>query len=113
MSISPIDRAILDLAVEDSYDLLEVQSRVQDLLSVPEEDAMRITQEHVRQLFTDGLLSVWKAQELGGDEEILPPDEAVQALADDSIWVRPEVGFPRVRILATEAGERAYYADPA
>jgi hypothetical protein len=114
MNLSPIHRAILDLAVEDSYDLVEVQARVQDILRERAGgDVSRIVRESVRHLFSEGLLSVWKAQELGGEEELLPKSEAEEALMDDGSWIRPEVGFSRVRVLATEAGERAYYANEA
>ncbi|MDP9350592.1 MAG: hypothetical protein M3P51_03495, partial [Chloroflexota bacterium] len=90
MMPSQIDRAILDLVVEDSYDLMEVVARLRDLLpDESEPEVQQIAQERARQLLTDGLIAVWIVETVGGEEVCLPSHEAEAALAKEGNWLMP------------------------
>jgi hypothetical protein len=111
MTLTTVHRAILDLLVEDSYGLWEIVWRLQDLF--PERSTAEVTsaaREGVQELLDAGLISVWRLQEVGGEELPVPEGEIGSELAKESNWIGPQDNGSQIRILATEAGERAYYA---
>jgi hypothetical protein len=100
----------LDLAVEDSYALSEIVSRIRQTnpgLSAAE--AKRVARATVEEMVKQGYLNVCKLDEPNGVETVLDPIAAIVAVADDLAWPEADRWRPHIRISATDAGKEEYY----
>jgi hypothetical protein len=110
MSETNLQRIILDLAVEDSYALSEVVSRVrQSNASLSLTTARELARRTVQEMLHAGLIVVTRLESPNGPEATLDHDTASQALADDLTWLELKHWRPHVRVVATPAGEEAYH----
>lgn len=107
-----LERTILDLAVEDSYSLPEVISRVRNTRSgLSARAAKEITRRTLEQMLDKGLITVTRLEKPEGDEQDLDYQKAKVALADDLSWVDLQGWRAHPRIAATEVGKKAYYGE--
>lgn len=109
MNESSVKRIILDIAVEDSYALSEIVSRVRHARSgLSAKQAKEVARKTVDELLDAGLIAVIRLESPEGLESSLDPEAAKQALADDLTWLELPHWRPHVRIVATAAGSEAY-----
>ena len=105
-----MQRAILDLAVEDSYSLPELVTRVSGLQADTNRGVVRkLVQACVREMFELGLLEVVHQVIPGGSGVALDRAGSVQSLADDLEWVDGPQWRSHARVVATQAGRDAYH----
>ena len=111
MTLSDVERRILDLAVEDSYALSEIVSRLGDAFpKLASKEVKELTKETIRALYEKGLIEITKLEFPEGPEPAVRQNEALVALADDFNWVQLKHWRPHVRVVATAAGRAAFYA---
>lgn len=114
MTPPAIKRAILDLAVEDSYALPEVLARVSGLLPETRQSTARaVARAAVLDMVGSGLLTVVRQAHPGGPEIVLKSQESVRCLADDLEWVEGDHWRAHCRIVATKEGRETYESNPS
>ena len=105
-------RALLDLVVDDSYGLWEVGERLKQMHpDITVAEVIRLAQTTAMQLLQGGLVSVWSQASPGSEESPLAAEEAKAQLGERENWEWPSTSRPMVRLLATEAGEHAYFSE--
>lgn len=103
--------AILDLVTEDSFGLWEIASDfVERYNDRTASEATRLAQATALDLLKEGLVSLWSQTDVGAEERAIPSTEAKTALSEASNWDWPGASGIMFRLLATEAGKRAYHS---
>lgn len=111
MKTQPLDRAILDLLVEDSYPLWEIAAVLHARgFSSALEDAKTTARERIREMIQRRFIVMYRVGD-NGDEIELARDSAVRALVDAANWDLPARSADELRVLATKRGEQAYYSE--
>ncbi len=112
MTDPDIRRAILDIAVEDSYALSEVVAQVHAVRpELSPSSAREITKSAVEELLDAGLIAVTQLDTPNGSERELTTSEARAAIADDLGWMDLPSWRTHARVCATHLGREAYYGD--
>ena len=102
---------ILDLVTEDSYGLWEIAAVFKDRhRDRTASKALSLAQATAIELLADGLVALWSQPDVGSEEVLVPPEVARAALMEGARWEWPTGPGPMLRLLATEAGIRAYYS---
>jgi len=109
MILTELHRAILDLAVDDSFSLIEVTWRVRQLMpTLPRGEVRELARIAIGQLLHAGLVRLTKKQSVESPEEDLGINEALVSLEDDLAWADPTYSRGDVRVIATAQGRQAY-----
>jgi hypothetical protein len=107
-----VRHTILDLAVEDSYALSEIVSRVQqDCNEISEGYARDLARRCVELMLDEGLIEVTRLETPSGPESVVDSREARIALADDLAWRPAKHWRAHIRIVATPSGRTRYCSD--
>ena len=110
MKLRPEQRAILDLAVEDSFALSEVVSYVRE--QVPGLRNVRsVVKNAIVEMLEAGWLQLTHMAAPAKGEDDLDASSARRALDDDLAWVEARSQRPHLRIVATPQGKETYFAD--
>ena len=110
MSASSIRQVILDLAVDDSFALSEIVSRVrQEQAELSASEAKQLARKNVEEMLELGLVEVTRLENPSDAELPLDRDAAKIALMDDLSWLPSTHWRAHVRVVATAAGREAYY----
>ena len=111
MSLSDIERRILDLVFEDSYALSEIVSRLGDAYDeLPPKEVKKLARATIHALFEVDWIEITKLESPEGTEPTLERSAAETALADDLNWLELKSWRPHIRVVATAAGREAYYS---
>lgn len=111
MALTGLQRAILDLVVEDSFALTEVVSRVRRQGPGPSDrDATSMVKAAVRELLESGMVRLTEMESPQSGERDLDDRAAHVALDDDLAWVDSPITRRHVRVVATSKGQEAFYA---
>jgi hypothetical protein len=106
MNTGPVDREILDMAVDDYTGLWEVLNGVrQGELSLGGDPEIT-ARAAVSQLISRGWLVLYKAERLGENEAVVEKTQIDHVLGEPRNWLAPEPGVMQYHVAATEAGER-------
>jgi hypothetical protein len=109
MNESSVERIVLDLAVEDSYALSEIVSRVRQARpGLSAKQTKELARKTVEEMLDAGLITATRLESPEGPESSLDREAAKEALADDLTWLELPHWRPHVRIVATSAGTEAY-----
>jgi hypothetical protein len=109
MTLDPVRRAILRVAVDDYWGMWELLPEIRAALPASSASLLNDAREIVRQMLSEGLLRLVVRDGPLGDPIAAEPPLTDLLIEDDRTWVAPDEGRTQVLVCATRAGESAYY----
>jgi hypothetical protein len=111
MTLTSMERAILELVVEDSFALSELVSRVRtEQPSLSLAAARRVARDVTKALLQRGLVQVTAKPSAYELEHDIDAVAGLKELESDLAWLEARHAKPHVRVVATAQGEAAYNA---
>lgn len=105
------ERAVLELAVEDSHALSEVVAcvRAEDQ-SLSLAQARDIARNVTKALLEQGLVQFTRKSSVHQEEQEIADAAALEEMDSDLAWMETRHWKPHLRVLATVKGREAYFA---